>query len=244
MSVDRLTDTSTKLISPTSPYVVPSEKRIRALSLADICLSLAGCKIFPLADGEADIHRILADDDGQHTAVGIDDISLGDVGLANLSRDRRTIIGVAEVDSCGRQVGLVAHHLPVGLLIGGQGLVSSDNGSGILVEQFLSPPQLKFGQHLGCLASLDCSLRRRDRRLEQSFLDAVERCAFLDQVAFLEEDLFEISRDARPDLHTLDGLHAADEAPRIGQWPCAPRKPCQQQWVWAPAARGPRYGCS
>ena len=34
-----------------------------------------------------------------------------------------------------------------------------------------------------------------DRCLEQSFLDAVERCAFLDQVAFLEEDLFEISRN-------------------------------------------------
>ena len=178
---------------------------------SDIRLSLTGCEVFPLADGEADIHRILADDDGQHTAIGIDDIALGDVGLANLSRDRRRYIGIAEVDFRGRQVGLVAHQLPVGLLIGGQGLVSRDNGSGILVEQFLRPPQLKLGQDLGRLASLDCGLGYSDRRLEQSFLDTVERRAFLDQVAFLEEDLLEISRHTRPDLHTLDGLHATDK---------------------------------
>ena len=71
--------------------------------------------------------------------------------------------------------------------------------------------QLNLGQNLGRLASLDCGFSRRDRCLEEPFLDAIERRAFLDQVAFLEQDLLEISRHTRPDLHTLDGLHATDE---------------------------------
>jgi hypothetical protein len=106
---------------------------------------------------------------------------------------------------------LIAHHLPVSLLIGGQGLVSCHSGSGVSVEQFLRSLELNFAQGLPCLASLERSFGRSNRCLEQSLLDAVERRAFLDQVAFLEKILFEISGDTRPDFHTLNGLDTADK---------------------------------
>ena len=106
-------------------------------------------------------------------------------------------------------------HRAARLLVRGERLVARDDGAGASRQQFLGPLQLNLGQHLGRLAALERAFRLLHRGLEQPLFDAVERCAFLDQVAFLEQDLFEIARHARPDLHALDGLDATDKIVRF-----------------------------
>src|ERR1700722_2655789 len=45
-------------------------------------------KELSLTDRKTHIHRILADDDGEGTAVGADHVAFGDIGAADLSRNR------------------------------------------------------------------------------------------------------------------------------------------------------------
>src|SRR5262249_19937392 len=75
--------------------------------------------------------------------------------------------------------------------------------------------QLDLGESPRPPAALERALRLLDRGLKQAGLDAVERRAFLDQVAFLEQDLFEITRHPRPHLDAIDRLDASDEVERL-----------------------------
>src|SRR3984893_185433 len=71
-------------------------------------VGLLGLKNVALAHRETDIHRVLADNDGQRAAVGTDDIPLGDVGAADLAGYRCRNVGVAEIDLGGLQCSFVA----------------------------------------------------------------------------------------------------------------------------------------
>ena len=61
-------------------------------------------------------------------------------------------------------------------------------------KQFLRALQLNFGQRLGSLVFLQRTFGLTDRGFEQTLFDAVERRPFLDQIAFLEGDLLQITR--------------------------------------------------
>jgi hypothetical protein len=50
--------------------------------------------------------------------------------------------------------------------------------------------------------------------LEQALLDRIERLSFLDEIAFLEQDLLKISRDPGPDFHPMNGFDATDKVQR------------------------------
>ena len=84
------------------------------------------------------------------------------------------------------------------------------------VKQFLRPLQLDDGENLGRFAALERALRLLDRGFEQTLLDLVERIAFLDDVAFLEQHRVEEARYTRPDLDPIDRLDPADEVRRAG----------------------------
>src|SRR5260370_17136466 len=84
------------------------------LDVADI--DLASCRLLtqkvPLAHRKGDIHGILADDDRQWAALRAHDITLGDVGTADLSGDRGNDIGVTEVNPGRLKVTLIVHDRP------------------------------------------------------------------------------------------------------------------------------------
>ncbi len=170
---------------------------------------------FALADRKRHIHRILADDGREHAAVRADDVAGRDIGFADLAVDRRRDIGIAEIDVRRVQIGLIGHDGALGLLVRGKRLIAGDDSAGILVEQILRALQLDRGEHLGRFGSLQIALGLLDVGLEQSLLDAVERIALLDLVAFLEKDLVQITLDPRSDLDAIGRFDAPDEIARL-----------------------------
>src|SRR5262249_37203060 len=87
---------------------------------------------------------------------------------------------------------------------------------GVLVHQVLRALQLDLAEGLRRLAALERALRLLDRGFVQTLLDTIERRAFLDRVALLEQHFFQEARHPRADLDFIDGIDAPDEIERIG----------------------------
>ena len=171
---------------------------------------------FALADREGDIHRVVADDLGQHAGIGADDITHSHLGAADPAGDRRPDLGVAEIDLGGLQVGGGRGFVALRALLVGDTLVADGDRAGIRLQQVLGTLALHRGVLEGALGLLERALRLLDRGLERAALDAEERSPLGDGRPVLEQDLFEIAGDAGADVDTVHRLDPPDEIGGLG----------------------------
>ena len=169
-----------------------------------------------LADRKRHIHRILTDDDGERPALRGNDVPFGDIGLADLAGNRGSDAGIAEVDLRRLKIGFVDENSTLRRLIGGERLIAGNRRTRPLGQQLFRALQLDLGEYLGGLALRQFTLGLLDGRLEKSFLDTVERRPFLDELALLERDVFEIPGDAGFHLDPLDRFDAPDKVECLG----------------------------
>jgi hypothetical protein len=180
---------------------------------------LSSTQEFALAHRERHIHGVLADDGREDAAVRTDDVALGQSGASDLAGDRGNDVGVAEVDLRRLQVRLIGHDGALRFPLRRDGFVQRLTRAYVLrIELLLPLPVLHRELVLG-LAGLQLALGLLDRCLEQAFFDAVERLAFLDQVAFLEQDRLQVTLYSRSDLDAVDGVDPSDEVERLRDRP-------------------------
>src|SRR6188472_730563 len=128
--------------------------------------TLRGPQEFALAHRKGHIHRILADDGGEDTAVGPDDIALGQRRAPDLPGNRRDDVGVAEIDLGGLQVGLIGHDGALGLALRCDGFVQGFACADVLGVQLLLALAVLDRQLVLRLARFQCALGLLDRGLK------------------------------------------------------------------------------
>ncbi len=129
------------------------------------------------------------------------------------------IVGVAEVDVGGLQVGIGDDLRALRARLSCRALVEQGPGRGIRLHQLLRASELcgRIGNVTLCLQQR--ALRLLHCRLEGFRLDPIEDVALLDDLTLLEQDGLEESGNAGADLHPPDGLHPAHEFGRPGDRP-------------------------
>src|SRR5437868_7300534 len=164
-----------------------------------------------LTHRKEDIHRVLADDRRQRAALRADDVSLRDRRTTDFSGNRRGDFGVTQVYRRGVQICFIDQRLGVSSTIRRQCLIARRNGTSARLHQLIGSLILDCRQQLFCLARYQGSLRLVDSGLKQILFESIEGLPFLDNLALLEQYIFEISGNPRVNLHALDGLDPPDE---------------------------------
>ena len=121
---------------------------------------------FALAYREGHVHRVLANDQGERTAVGADDIACGNIGSADFAGNWRDDIGVAKIDVRSIEIGLVSKYRTLGLLVRRKRLVARNCRSGAFCQQIFRPLQLDYSQDFGSLGALQSTLCLFNRGLK------------------------------------------------------------------------------
>ena len=127
----------------------------------------------PLAhrNRERDIHRVLADDRGQHAGTRTDDVAVGYRGAADLAVDRRVDFGVVEIDLRQLHLRLRGLHLCFeALLVGDRGVIGGLL-AGRTAEQSFGPVGGQLGVDQRCLQLRDLGLLRLQVGLERAALE-------------------------------------------------------------------------
>ncbi len=106
---------------------------------------LAEGEEFTPAYGKDHIHRVLAHNRGQDAAVGRNDVSLRDLGPADLSGDGRPDVGVGKVDLGRVQVCLRLYDVCGGVFIRGFRLVALLRRPEAFLQKLFGALQLNLG---------------------------------------------------------------------------------------------------
>src|SRR5262249_8902727 len=137
-----------------------------------------------LADREDNVHRVLAYDRCQDAAFWRDDVSLRDLGPADISCNWRFDVGIAEIDFCRFQVCYIGQDVSRGLFIIGQRLVSFLRRSITRSQEFTSAVEFNLGKLLRRFAPVEGALRLLYGGFEMVLLDAVKRLPGFDECPF------------------------------------------------------------
>src|ERR1700747_1609584 len=85
----------------------------------------------------------------------------------------------------------------------------------VLCKQFVLAFSGLYRQLVLRVARLQRASRLLDRRVEHTLSDAIERGAFVDEIALLEEDRLQVTFYSRPDLDAVDRFASPDEVERF-----------------------------
>ena len=168
-----------------------------------------------LADRKCDVHRIGTDDRRKHAGVGTDDVAARHGSPPDPPVDGRIDISIGEVDFSGLQCRFSPGQIALCCLLRGKPLVTYSDRCRACFQQFLGALQLKRGIFEQRLRTQLCGLCLLDRGFKGPLLDAVQRRAGLDQIAVLEQHIFQITRHTRTDINSFNCLDASDEAHRF-----------------------------
>jgi len=162
-------------------------------------------------DRESHIHRILADDGGEHPGTRTDDIAVRHRGATDHSVDRRTDLGVIEVDLREFHLRLGSRHLSFeAALVGDCGVIGRLHSRGA-AEEGSRALSGQLGVFERRLQLRHLRLLRRKIGLEWTAFKLVEQIASLDLGAFTENPLVHECSHASDYIDAVRRLDAAEE---------------------------------
>ena len=136
---------------------------------------------------------------------------LGDLGGADPAVDRRTDLGIAEIDLGDVELRLGTRDLRGQRTFVGDVLVYRLLLAGRRLYQVLRPRELLLGEGVLRFELSDIRLVVVDLSLERRLFELIKEIALLDLGALDEQPLFEKRRDPRDQRHPSDRLDAANE---------------------------------
>ena len=184
------------------------------LGLAGAAAFLAEFQDLALADREDHVDRILAHDGGQCSARGAHEVAGRNQRSSDATGDRRTDVGIAQLQFSLLQFGLEPVEIAPRLVTGGRGVIQLRSGSNVLLHQRGLAFILDLGAVQACLGSLDRPARRGDPCLVGGLLDDEEKVAGLHILAFSEVPLFQEAVDPGAQVDAVQRRHPSGETDR------------------------------
>jgi hypothetical protein len=155
--------------------------------------------------------------DGRENAgVRSDQVAGRSCRPANPAADRRSDVGIGQLDLSVAKVGLGLHDRSFGLTLLGRALVELRDRRIAFTGQLGGSGQLLFGIGEGRLGGGELGLTLVDRRFERFLLDGEDHLALFDLVPVLEQARTEETLDAGSQIDFFEGLGTPDELELFG----------------------------